>query len=88
MVMTPERLFRAHVGDGSPDQSARVLGPGMCESGQAEIDQLRLTFVVDQDIRGLDILMDDLLGTDGRDRLRHLATNHAARRGPGRYRSA
>src|SRR5262249_38661997 len=59
LPLVAQGLLGTHVRGRAAGRAGRILGPGVPQPGQAEIDQLRRTVLVDQDVLRLDVLVDD-----------------------------
>ncbi len=82
-VGSSSRLLGAHVTGRAANPVLHVVGPGVPQSSQPEIDQAGPAPVVDQDVPRLDILVDHPLRMEIGNGPRSSATSQAARSGPG-----
>ena len=66
-VLEPARLLGTRISRRTADRAGRLEQPGMGHTGQAEVDEPRLAVRTDQDVRRLDVLVDDAAGIQVRD---------------------
>ena len=75
------RLLRRHIGRGSQQRRSGQANGRIMDAGQAEVGQERIPFLVEQDVRGLHIPMDNTLIMSEFQRAAQLLHQHAAFRG-------